>query len=220
MHGDRFARWPDPQVHGVHLRSGYDAGGKWGRSQEIRVRIRNSRWFWLGCFLFLLVIAMGILAFGYHRYQFERNRPTAAHRIADAAAVTGFVRTAVLDVDDGGHPPEADVYFIGPAPNPAVLTAVSVPTVRLTALDPPPADDERASPGRDHIFVAAGQSEDLCTAASVIFVSNPPLSVHSTWEHGKNRGGEWVPILTASQQAAVRSHTSVLIELSIHTCAW
>jgi hypothetical protein len=182
------------------------------------MRIRTSNGFWLGCFLFLLAVTVGILAFGYYRYQVERNRPTEARRIAGAATITGFVRTAVLDTDYGGRIPQADAFFIGPAPNPDVLMAVSVPTVRLTALDPPPAPDESAPP-RDRLFAASGLSEDRCTSASVIFVvSDPPLSIHSRRRRGTNPRGEEVTILTPAQQEAVRNHTAVLIDVSVSSC--
>ncbi|MCU1639894.1 MAG: hypothetical protein JWN03_169 [Nocardia sp.] len=184
------------------------------------MRIRESRWFRWGIALLALLIvivgalsiAVGLLTFGHHRLEDRHNRPSEARRIADAATVAGFARTAIVDMDDGDNPPYADAYFIGPDPKPDLLGVVSVPTIQLKAADSPSAEDERRNPDID-FAVVNGQRPDGCEA-SAWFVSNPTSSAHGT------KRNEWVSILSDEQLAEVRNHTAVVIELGIDNCGW
>jgi hypothetical protein len=154
---------------------------------------------------------VGMLAFTNHSIHDHFNRPSEARRIAEAATVTGFVRTAVVDMDDGDNPPYAEAYFIGPAPKPDPLAVVSVPTIQLTADAPPSADYARRNPDVDSA-VAGGKRPDGC-AADMVFVSNPTSTVYGM-------GGRDHSILTNEQLAAVHNHTAVVIELGVNNCGW
>ncbi|WP_153412784.1 hypothetical protein [Nocardia macrotermitis] len=161
----------------------------------------------------VLSVVVGLLVFGWHRFQQWRFRTGEARRIAEAVTVSGAVRTAIVDVSDGDNLPTATVYFIGPAPKPNPVRAVSVPTIQLVAVPPPssvPEWDETRDRGIDYA-VATGRRPDGCYA-SVVFVSNPKSSVPDlTGEHS-------IGILTASQLADIRSGAKVLTEVNVGPC--
>jgi hypothetical protein len=152
----------------------------------------------------VLLIVVGLLDFGYYRFEAWRNRPSEARRIAEAATITGFVRTAVVDVPDS-NATYADAYFIGPAPKPDTMPVVSVPTIQLNAVPPPPASPEwvyRSIP------VTKGERPDGCgaTVAYTMHLNSDP------------RRSEFN--LTAEQLDEVRNGTQVFIELSVGGCGW
>jgi hypothetical protein len=161
----------------------------------------------------VLLIVVGLLTFGYYRFQAWRYRTGEARHIAEAATVAGFVRTAVVDESDGDNMPDAAAYFIGPAPKPDPLAVVSVPTIQLEAADPAPVApewDKARYAGLD-FPVAKGQRPDGCYVA-VTFVSNPkPPTLDLSGKHS-------ITILTAEQLAEVRNGTRVFIELSVSGC--
>jgi hypothetical protein len=173
------------------------------------VRIRESRRLRWGS----LVIAVALVVCGCDRLAPWRHDPDGAKRLAEAATVAGFTRTAIIDEDSGANPPDAEVYFIGPAPKPNPLAVVSVPTIQLKAADSPPAEYTREHPDVD-LPVATGERPDGCMAA-VVFVSNPTSSVSSDF-HGKHR----VAILTDAQLATVSDHTATVIRLVVSGCGW
>jgi hypothetical protein len=163
----------------------------------------SNRWYRWGRIVLAVVILAGLLDFGYRRLESWRDRPSDARRIAEAAAVTGFVRKAVVDIPDSDNPPYAEAIFIGPAPKPDPLTAVSVPTIRLQAVMPEP-DPLPWKKTRYYFIVANGQRPDGCKA-TVAFNTDPqPEDVNS--------------ILTAQQIEEVRNGTQILIELVVGDC--
>jgi hypothetical protein len=147
------------------------------------------------------IVVVGLLGYGFFRFETWRNRPSEARRLADAATVAGFVRTAVVDVNDGDDASVADAFFIGAAPKPNPLAVVAVPTIELKALDPPIVAPESGS-----AVVARGTRPDEC-AASVVFLA-PPGS-----EPGKP---DWH--LTTQQLDNVRKGTQILIQLHVYNC--
>jgi hypothetical protein len=179
----------------------------------VRIRARGrSRWYRWGRVAVAVLVVVGLLAFGYYRFEAWRNRPSEARRIADAATVAGFARTAVVDVPDGDNPPEAAAYFIGPVPKPDPLAVISVPTIQLNAIAPPPAPEPWEKPRYD-VAVAKGQRPDGC-GATVVFDSDPrPSTLDLRGEHS-------ITILTAEQLAEVHNGTRVFIELMVGGCGW
>ncbi|MFX0574847.1 hypothetical protein [Nocardia nepalensis] len=159
----------------------------------------------------MVVIVGGLLAFGYHRFEVWRDRPSEARRIAEAATVAGFVRTAVVDASDGDNPPYANAYFIRPAPKPDPLEVV-VPTIQLSAVAPLPAPEPWEKP-RIYDVVAKGKRPDGCEA-SVTVVSDPKPTVRDI------RGEHSISILTPEQLDEVRKGTKVFIQLTVVNCGW
>ncbi|MFE9324656.1 hypothetical protein ACIHDR_17435 [Nocardia sp. NPDC052278] len=159
----------------------------------------------------MVLIVGGVLAFGYYRIEAWRFRTGEAKRIAEAATVTGFVRMAIVDVPDGDNLPNAAAYFIGPAPRPDPLAVVSVPTIPLTAADPPvaPAWDPTKYVGIDYP-VATGRRADGCYA-SATFITNPKPSVEDFRRHS-------IAVLAPEQLDEVRKGSKVFIELDISGC--
>ncbi|MEC3918748.1 hypothetical protein [Nocardia sp. CDC160] len=95
-----------------------------------------------------MLIVLGLVAFGYHRLEYER-RGDEAHRIVEQATVAGFTRTGIINIDDGDNPPLAQAYFIGPAPKPDVVTVVSVPTIQLKQVEGADAEWAKQHPDVD-----------------------------------------------------------------------
>jgi hypothetical protein len=153
--------------------------------------------------LVLLVIA-GFSTWGFMRFEAWRSPSGVARHIADSATVAGFVRVSVVDVYDGGNSSDATAYFIGPAPRPDPLVAVSVPTIKIAAVAP-----EMVVPGvRTSDVVARGQRSDGC-GVSVSYPTGPiPDSEQSNWK------------LTAEQRDEVRKGTQALIALYVYNCGW
>ncbi|MGW4535392.1 hypothetical protein ACWEOI_31015 [Nocardia sp. NPDC004340] len=112
--------------------------------------------------------------------------------------VAGFTRTKVIDVPHGDDAPFAEAYFIGPAPKPDPLTAVTVPNIVLTAVEPPPPAPE----SRAFAVVAVGHRSGGC-GATVTFRSDP---------YQGNFG------LTPQQLDDVRKGTQVFIQIVIGGC--
>jgi hypothetical protein len=163
----------------------------------------------------VLLVFVGLTAYGCYRYVNWPATPSGARRIADAVTVTGFVRAAVVDQSDGDSPPYAQAFFIGPPPKPDPIRDVSVPTIRLAVADPPPAApewDKSKYVGVD-FPVARGQRPDGC-GSTVTFVANPKQSVRSL------RGNTMISILTDAQLAAVRKGTDILVEVDVANCGW
>jgi|GEM_PF-5735592 len=75
---------------------------QWSVSVRIPAQGRGRRYRWGLVALVLLVVAC-LLAFGYHRFVAWRDRPSEARRIAEAATVVGFTRTAVVDISDSSN---------------------------------------------------------------------------------------------------------------------
>jgi hypothetical protein len=159
----------------------------------------------------VVLIIGGLLAFGYYRFEAWRFRTGEAKRIAEAATVAGFVRTAIVDMPAGDNLPNATAYFIGPAPRPDPLAIVSVPAIPLKAADAPvaPPWDPNEYVGIDYP-VATGRRADGCYA-SVAFISNPKLSVNDFRRHS-------IAILTPEQLDEVRNGTKVFIQLYVSGC--
>ncbi|WP_433667492.1 hypothetical protein ACQP06_27885 [Nocardia sp. CA-136227] len=127
---------------------------------------------------------------------------TPARRIAESVTVTGFVRTAVIDMpynyDDVTF---AEAYFIGPAPAPDPLAVVTVPTIDLAAITPP-----IVAPAIGNAVVARGKRPDQC-AASVSYL-NPPVSDPA--EPGWN--------LTPEQLDRIRTGAETFVVVHVYNC--
>lgn len=155
----------------------------------------------------ILLIVVGLGAFGYWRFDAWRDRPSETRRIAESVTVAGFVRTAVVDEADGDNPSDANAYFIGPAPKPDAVTSVSVPTIRLSAVPPPYAPDLDDSGAPPLAYpVAKDERRDGC-GASVSYPTEPASDrERSSWR------------LTAEQLDGVRRGTDVLVRVLVYGC--
>lgn len=154
-----------------------------------------------------LLVVVGLLAIGCSRFEDRHQDSSEARRIAESTSVTGFARTAVVDMSDGDNPSNAQAFFIGPAPKPDPTAAVSVPTIPLTTIStPPPISYDGVS-----YPVAKGKRPDGCMA-TVVFESNPKSVVRSTVSN------DLVTIVTPAQLDALRGGTQVLIRLNVSNC--
>lgn len=172
-------------------------------------RFGPSRWYRWGLIALVLLIAASLLVVGYNRYK-AWTGPSEARRIAEATTVAGFVRTAVVNISGGENPMHADAYFIGPAPRPDPIAIVSVPTIQLYAVPPPPAPPSWEKP-RTYLVAAKGKRPDGCEA-SVTFESDPKTTAYSSGDEG------WVTLLTAEQLEGVRNGTQIFINLAVGNC--
>jgi hypothetical protein len=153
--------------------------------------------------LVVLVVA-GLLGYGWHRFEAWREKPGEAERIAETTTVAGFVRAAVVDLDDG----VTDAYFIGPAPQPDPVSVVSVPTIRLSPVAPELDQASDPEPRHDQV-VAKGQRRDGC-GASVVAESDPMSDLGPDWTRKIT--------LTNDQLAAVRRGTKTLFVVGVFNC--
>lgn len=174
------------------------------------MKLSKKSWRWVrraGCIAVLLTVLVGLIAFGWQRYEASFDVTSEARLIAESVAVSGFTQTVVVDIIDSNSS-YATAYFIGPSPKPDPLAIITVPTIALSASTP-----RRKSPYLDppsHEVVARGQRSDGCYA-TVAFDTNPRLS---------NKAVPPVQLLTAEQQTAVRSGSQVFIEVHIGDCGW
>ncbi|WP_147404326.1 hypothetical protein [Nocardia panacis] len=165
--------------------------------------------------MIVFLVLGGLVTYGIHWFQSWRHQPTEARRLAEAASVVGFVRTAIIDVSDGDNPPHATAFFIGPAPKPDALAVVSVPTIKLSPLEPPPymSELEKKKYDDSDFAVAYGKRPDGC-GAGVAFISNP-----KQWEYSL-RGQHMIEVISPEQIESVRRGASVFMELAIGNCGW
>lgn len=167
---------------------------------------RKNGWYRAAGLIFATVIAGSVLAFGYNRFEAWRDRPSQTWHLANSVAVAGFARIAVID--DPVNVPMAKAYFIGPAPKPDPLVAVSVPTIRLSASrvpDPALPHDTRS------LMTAGGFRPDGC-GAIVSYESDPRPEI------GYLEDEHHLSILTSQQTADVLNGTKVFIKVAVSDC--
>lgn len=170
---------------------------------------RSSRWTRrLGFAAIALAALVALAGYFLQQYRSSTDGPSEARRIAESVMVSGFTRTAVVDVLDRNSS-YATAYFIGPAPKPDPLEIINVPSMELSATAPPSRRSQYLDPPTSEI-VARGQRADECHA-TVVFDTSPRLSTSSAPP---------VQIVTQDQWAAVRSGAQVFIEVLIGDCGW
>lgn len=151
------------------------------------------------------IAACAIAALAIVRVEMSNDGPTEAVHLVNAATVTGFTRTATVEIPDA-HTSGAAAYFVGPAPSPDVLSAVSIPTMSLTAsrprMDVPGVADRSVVVARG----ARSDVDDEC-GASVAFLTP------STTEPSDPKWN-----LTQEQFNGVATKSLILIKISVYNC--
>lgn len=169
---------------------------------------QGRRWARRAGYIVVLITAIvGLIVFGWQRFKTSLEVTSEAREIAESVAVSGFTRTAVVDVLDSNSS-YATAYFIGPSPKPDPLAIITVPTISLSASYPPRKHSYLDPPTSE--IVARGQRPDGCHA-TVVFDTDPRLS---------NKAVPPVQILTGEQQAAIKTGSQTFIEVLIGDCGW
>ncbi|GAD84609.1 hypothetical protein [Nocardia asteroides] len=151
------------------------------------------------------IAACAIAAVAIVRVEMSNDGPTEAVQLVDAATVAGFTRTAIVEVPDA-YTSGAAAYFVGPAPRPDVLAAVSIPTMSLTASQPRvdvPGVADRS------VVVARGSRPDVddeCGASVALLTPSTTEPSDPKWN------------LTQEQFNGVATKSLILIKISVYNC--